>query len=150
MTTPISDEQLAELEQAAIEIKGWNLVDAFRYADPCIEDAEDEEWCVGSIDEDGNQYPVMEVNAHQYDSQDSELLAHYYGLCNRESILGLIARLRAAEADAKRYRWLCASAWYVGPEPCGDTDAVSWHDHNETMDGVTEAIDKAIAMERTP
>ncbi|MBS2057869.1 hypothetical protein [Pseudomonas aeruginosa] len=106
MTTPISDEQLADLEQAAIEIKGWNLVDAFRYADPCIEDGEDEEWCVGSIDEDGNQYPVMEVSAHQYDSQDSELLAHYYGLCNRESILGLIARLRAAEADAKRYRWL--------------------------------------------
>lgn len=67
-----------------------------------------------------------------------------------EEILGLIARLRAAEADAKRYRWLCASAWYVGPEPCGDTEAVSWHDHNETMDGVTEAIDKAIAMERTP
>lgn len=106
MTTPISDEQLAELEQAAIEIKGWNLVDAFRYADPCIEDAEDEEWCVGRIDEDGNQYPVMEVNAHQYDSQDSELLAHYYGLCNRESILGLIARLRAAEADTKRLDWL--------------------------------------------
>ncbi|EJA2567773.1 hypothetical protein MWS85_004745 [Pseudomonas aeruginosa] len=63
---------------------------------------------------------------------------------------GLIARLRAAEADAKRYRWLCASAWYVGLEPCGDTEAVSWHDHNETTDGVTEAIDKAIAMERTP
>ena len=63
---------------------------------------------------------------------------------------GLINRLRAAEADAKRYRWLCASAWYVGPEPRGDTEAVSWHDHNETKDGVTEAIDKAIAMERTP
>ncbi len=66
------------------------------------------------------------------------------------TISAIIARLRAAEADAKRYRWLCASAWYVGPEPCGDTEAVSWHDHNETMDGVTEAIDKAIAMERTP
>ncbi|HHF0618062.1 TPA: hypothetical protein ACPH2G_004580 [Pseudomonas aeruginosa] len=101
---PISDEQLAELEQAAIEIKGWNLVDAFRYADPGIDDAEDEEWCVGSIDEDGNQYPVMQINAHQYDSQDSELLAHYYGLCNRETVLGLIARLRAAEVDAKRWR----------------------------------------------
>ncbi|HCH0514897.1 TPA: hypothetical protein NKO46_003543 [Pseudomonas aeruginosa] len=66
------------------------------------------------------------------------------------TLADIIARLRAAEADAKRYRWLCASAWYVGPEPCGDTEAVSWHDHNETMDGVTEAIDKAIAMERTP
>ncbi len=66
------------------------------------------------------------------------------------TLADIIARLRAAEADAKRYRWLCASAWYVGPEPCGDTEAVSWHDHNETTDGVTEAIDKAIAMERTP
>ncbi|HBO3358214.1 TPA: hypothetical protein L4S42_006090 [Pseudomonas aeruginosa] len=66
------------------------------------------------------------------------------------TLADIIARLRAAEADAKRYRWLCASAWYVGPEPCGDTEAVSWHDHNETKDGVTEAIDKAIAMERTP
>lgn len=67
-----------------------------------------------------------------------------------EDIQGLIARVRTAEADAKRYRWLCASAWYVGPEPRGDTEAVNWHDHNETKDGVTEAIDKAIAMERTP
>ena len=66
------------------------------------------------------------------------------------SVRAMVARLRAAEADAKRYRWLCASAWYVGPEPRGDTEAVSWHDHNETKDGVTEAIDKAIAMERTP
>ncbi|WP_434035113.1 hypothetical protein [Pseudomonas aeruginosa] len=155
MTTPIvqsiSDEQLAELEQAAIEIKGWNLVDAFRYADPCIEDAEDEEWCVGSIDEDGNQYPVMEVNAHQYDSQDSELLAHYYGLCNRESILGLIARLRAAEAYAKRYRWLrdkALDAEGVYPmvsltDDCGD-QVSNW------LFG--RAVDKAVdeAMERTP
>lgn len=67
-----------------------------------------------------------------------------------DALRGLIARLRAAEADAKRYRWLCASAWYVGPEPRGDTEAVSWHDHNETKDGVTEAIDKAIAMEPKP
>ncbi|EML6314476.1 hypothetical protein ACOANU_29185 [Pseudomonas aeruginosa] len=156
MTNPIvlsiSDEQLAELEQAAIEIKGWNLVDAFRYADPCIEDAEDEEWCVGSIDEDGNQYPVMEVNAHQYDSQDSELLAHYYGLCNRESILGLIARLRAAEADAKRYRWLRDSGRLLG-------DSMDSHADNfcvVTADGEDvmwfEQLDSAIdaAMERTP
>lgn len=154
MTTPISDEQLAELEQAAIEIKGWNLVDAFRYADPCIEDGEDEEWCVGSIDEDGNQYPVMEVNAHQYDSQDSELLAHYYGLCNRESILGLIARLRAAEADAKRYRWLRSQ-----PNDCSAPRIDICHWQRNGNDSVNEGeglrleeADKAIdaAMERTP
>ncbi|HEP8049750.1 TPA: hypothetical protein VDT32_001985 [Pseudomonas aeruginosa] len=70
--------------------------------------------------------------------------------CPISALYELAERLIAAEADAKRYRWLCASAWYVGPEPCGDTEAVSWHDHNETKDGVTEAIDKAIAMERTP
>ncbi len=144
----ISDEQLAELEQAAIEIKGWNLVDAFRYADPCIEDGEDEEWCVGSIDEDGNQYPVMEVNAHQYDSQDSELLAHYYGLCNRESILGLIARLRAAEADVERLNKLDALCEAYGFEGI--------HEGNRWMiDGPYRDIRAAIdgikpAMDRTP
>ncbi|HBO1351775.1 TPA: hypothetical protein L4F11_005985 [Pseudomonas aeruginosa] len=53
-------------------------------------------------------------------------------------------QLRRMAKDAARYRWLIASAWYVGPEPKGDTEAVSWHDHNETMHGVTTAIDAAI------
>lgn len=60
----------------------------------------------------------------------------------------LIDELRAEaeqlRKDAARYRWLIASAWYVGPEPSGDTEAVSWHDHNDTMHGVTTAIDAAI------
>ncbi|MCY0330107.1 hypothetical protein [Pseudomonas aeruginosa] len=106
MTTPISDEQLADLDELTAKLAG-------------------EDWWVDW----GGSYTVT---------------------VSPSNIQSLIARLRAAEADAKRYRWLCASAWYVGPEPCGDTEAVSWHDHNETMDGVTEAIDKAIAMERTP
>lgn len=45
--------------------------------------------------------------------------------------------------DAERYEWLCASAWYVGPEPRGDTESVSWHDKNETRGGVSVAIDAA-------
>ncbi|HCT6270766.1 TPA: hypothetical protein OT313_002507 [Pseudomonas aeruginosa] len=53
-------------------------------------------------------------------------------------------QIRRMAKDAARYRWLIASAWYVGPEPSGDTEAVSWHDHNETMHGVTTAIDAAI------
>ncbi|MFG8478994.1 hypothetical protein ACEOUU_06980 [Pseudomonas aeruginosa] len=53
-------------------------------------------------------------------------------------------QIRRMAKDAARYRWLIASAWYVGPEPMGDTEAVSWHDHNETMHGVTTAIDAAI------
>lgn len=53
-------------------------------------------------------------------------------------------QIRRMAKDAARYRWLIASAWYVGPEPMGDTEAVSWHDHNDTMHGLTTAIDAAI------
>ncbi|MFH0105545.1 hypothetical protein [Pseudomonas aeruginosa] len=62
-----------------------------------------------------------------------------------ETLLPFFAEeYEALRKDAARYRWLIASAWYVGPEPMGDTEAVSWHDHNETMHGVATAIDAAI------
>ncbi len=62
-----------------------------------------------------------------------------------ETLLPFFAEdYEALRKDAARYRWLIASAWYVGPEPNGDTEAVSWHDHNDTMHGVTTAIDAAI------
>ncbi len=62
-----------------------------------------------------------------------------------ETLLPFFAEdYEALRKDAARYRWLIASAWYVGPEPMGDTEAVSWHDHNDTMHGVTTAIDAAI------
>lgn len=62
-----------------------------------------------------------------------------------ETLLPFFAEdYEALRKDAARYRWLIASAWYVGPEPKGDTEAVSWHDHNDTMHGVTTAIDAAI------
>ncbi|MFU6981321.1 ead/Ea22-like family protein [Pseudomonas aeruginosa] len=62
-----------------------------------------------------------------------------------ETLLPFFAEdYEALRKDAERYRWLIASAWYVGPEPEGDTEAVSWHDHNDTMHGVTTAIDAAI------
>ncbi|MBD9573787.1 hypothetical protein IB260_00570 [Pseudomonas sp. PDM23] len=71
--------------------------------------------------------------------------------CRDETIKGLDekcdrlkAENEALRKDAERYRWLIASAWYVGPEPRGDTEAVSWHDHNDTMHGVTAAIDAAL------
>ncbi|EKL0657277.1 hypothetical protein ACF0C8_10100 [Pseudomonas aeruginosa] len=128
MTTPIvqsiSDEQLAELEEYCHK-RAFVCCGNFKSGAEYMS-AREEVCC--------NEPVLTDVNINT----------------PAEEILGLIARLRAAEADAKRYRWLCASAWYVGPEPCGDTEAVSWHDHNETMDGVTEAIDKEIAMERTP
>ncbi|MFP6354766.1 hypothetical protein VST52_07370 [Pseudomonas aeruginosa] len=62
-----------------------------------------------------------------------------------ETLLPFFAEdYEALRKNAARYRWLIASAWYVGPEPKGDTEAVSWHDHNDTMHGVTTAIDAAI------
>jgi hypothetical protein len=76
--------------------------------------------------------------------EDEPIKATYIAAANPQAILGLIERLERAEADAARYRWLCASAWYVGPEPRGDIEAVSWHDHNDTRQGVTTAIDAAL------
>lgn len=128
MTTPISDDELAEIERDIL-------------AQAQIMSGQ----CEGGVWLRGGDCPKCQATRH--DRCQFPLPQSYAIPSNVEA---LIARLRAAEADAKRYRWLCASAWYVGPEPCGDTEAVSWHDHNETTDGVTEAIDKAIAMERTP
>jgi len=101
--TSITDEQLAEIESLASSINHWNMPKAFQEAEEGVHPSE-WEWHVGAIDEDGNQYPLLHVNAHQYDSDDSELLARYYAACNQSAIIGLIARLRAAEADAKRFR----------------------------------------------
>jgi len=109
MTTPpvpsITDEQLAEIEAAAIDVKGWTMREHFQEPEEGFL-PEDWEWYVGAIDEEGNRYPLLNVNAHQYDSGDSEKLAKYYALVNRDALLALITRLRAAEVDAARYRWL--------------------------------------------
>lgn len=118
MNTPpvmsITDEQIAEIEARAASIKGWNMPEAFLEPEEGALPYE-WEWHVGAIDEDGNQYPLLHVNAHQYDSDDSEALARYYAACNRESILALITRLREAEVDAKRYRWLRMADWWSSP-----------------------------------
>lgn len=108
----ISEELVAELEALAVDVKGWNMPVAFQEPEEGFL-PEDWEWHVGQIDEDDNRYPVLQVNAHQYDSSDSEKLARYYAACNRDTILALLAeraemkqrneRMRAALNDA-RYR----------------------------------------------
>ena len=103
--TSITDEQLADIEGLASSTKHWNMPKAFQEAEEGVH-PNAWEWHVGAIDEDGNQYPLLHVNAHQYESNDSGLLARYYAACNQSAIIGLITRLRAAEADAKRFRHL--------------------------------------------
>ncbi len=51
--------------------------------------------------------------------------------------------LDQAQADAARYQWLTKSHWYVGPEPEGDIEGVSWCDHNASENGLDAAIDAA-------
>jgi hypothetical protein len=119
MTTPlvpsITDEQIAEIEAAAENIRGWTMREYFQEPD-AFEVEQDWEWYVGALDEEGNQYPLLHVDAHQYDSGDSELLAKYYAMVNRDTVLALISRLRAAERGAGRYRFIrdnCDRQWDV-------------------------------------
>lgn len=109
MTTPtavsITDELAAELESLAVSAKGWNMPVAFQEPEEGFP-PEDWEWHVGHIDEDDNRYPLLHVNAHQYDSGDSEKLARYYAACNRDTILALLVERAELKRDAERYRFL--------------------------------------------
>lgn len=116
MTTPpiqtLTDELLGEIEAAANDVRGWTMREYFQEPEEGFLPA-DWEWYVGSIDEDGNRYPLLNVNAHQYDSEDSEKLAKYYAMVNRDDVLAMAAELRTLRAenaelrkDAGRYRWL--------------------------------------------
>lgn len=103
--TSVTDELIAELEALAVIVKGWNLPHAFQEPEEGFL-PQDWEWHVGQIDEEGNRYPVLNANAHQYDSDDSEKLARYYAACNRDTILALLAEREELKRDAARYRWL--------------------------------------------
>lgn len=94
----VTDELLAELEYLAASVKGWNMPSAFAQEEEDLLQ-EEWEWHVGQIDEDGNLYPVMTINAQQYDSGDSELLARYYAACNRDTILSMTQELRRLRAE---------------------------------------------------
>jgi len=72
-----------ELKRLAEDMKGWPNKDAFE---------SDDAWCVGSIDEDDNLWPVIEVQTERYDAFDaSEPMATYYAAANPAAILELIA-----------------------------------------------------------
>jgi hypothetical protein len=94
----ITDELLGEIEAAANDVRGWTIREYFQEPEEGFLPA-DWEWYVGTIDEDGNRYPLLNVNAHQYDSDDSEKLAMYYALANRDSVLAMAAELRTLRVE---------------------------------------------------
>ncbi|HFQ7428302.1 TPA: hypothetical protein ACHSVW_005955 [Pseudomonas aeruginosa] len=130
MTTPISDEQLAEIERDIL-------------AQAQIMSGQ----CEGGVWLRGGDCPKCQATRH--DRCQFPLPQSYAIPSNVEA---LIARLRAAEADAKRYRWLRDSGRLLG-------DSMDSHVDNfcvVTADGEDvmwfEQLDSAIdaAMERTP
>jgi hypothetical protein len=139
--TTITDELLAELEQLA----GKATPGPYRQ---CGADKESECCPCGQIWSTATDELV--AVAHNGDvmidapGAGQAANAQYIARANPATILALLQYVRELRVDAERYRWLCQSAWYVGPEPRGDTESVSWHDKNETRNGVTEAIDAAI------
>lgn len=69
------------------------------------------------------------------------------GYCAMPDVLALITRLREAERDAARYRWLRESMWYVGPDNffCGEGgDMNDYENHNYRADTLDTAIDTAM------
>ncbi|HBP5443975.1 TPA: hypothetical protein L6B67_02420 [Pseudomonas aeruginosa] len=130
MTTPIvqsiSDEQLAELEEYCHK-RAFVCCGNFKSGAEYMS-AREEVCC--------NEPVLTDVNINT----------------PAEEILGLIARLRAAEADAKRYRWLRDSGRLLGDSMDSHADYffVVTADGEDVM--WFEQLDSAIdaAMERTP
>lgn len=85
---------IEELERLAIAVKDWRCDRSW------MDTSEDEPaFVVGTIDEDGNEYPVITVDCEQYFSGDSKKLADFYACANPDAVLSLIARLKSAEAE---------------------------------------------------
>ncbi|HBO4892789.1 TPA: hypothetical protein L4V44_002656 [Pseudomonas aeruginosa] len=130
MTTPISDDELAEIERDIL-------------AQAQIMSGQ----CEGGVWLRGGDCPKCQATRH--DRCQFPLPQSYAIPSNVEA---LIARLRAAEADAKRYRWLRDSGRLLGDSMNSHADYffVVTADGEDVM--WFEQLDSAIdaAMERTP
>lgn len=151
MTTPIvpsiSDEQLAELEELcgkATQGKWW--IDSHGVTMMAMDSLE-----VVFTAPCDPKTAVRHPETGNLSNWRNDWDASYIATACPSKVQGLIGRLRAAEADAKRYRWLrnnSVDADGVFPmvsltDECGD-QVSNW------LFG--QAVDKAIdeAMERTP
>lgn len=130
MTTPISDDELAEIERDIL-------------AQAQIMSGQ----CEGGVWLRGGDCPKCQATRHdrcQFPPPQSYAIP--------SNVEALIARLRAAEADAKRYRWLRDSGRLLGDSMNSHADYffVVTADGEDVM--WFEQLDSAIdaAMERTP
>lgn len=97
---------LNELDQMAEGAQGWAVADAWANPDDEDQDIQLPTWIVGTI-EDGVHFDVVIVDCEQYGIPgESEKLAKFYAAANPAVVLELLRRLREAEKDAARYRWL--------------------------------------------
>lgn len=91
----VDKQQLRELAED-VSLWGSSLSHAWP-SDPDFNDA----WTVGSIDEDGNEYPVIEVDADCYDAPgDSEKLARFAVAASPATVLALLDEIEALRKDA--------------------------------------------------
>lgn len=96
MTT---NKQLRELAEG---VKHWgsSIADAWP-SDPDSNDT----WSAGAIDEDGNKYPVIEVDADQYNAPgDSERLARFFTAANPATVLALLDAYEALQVECAQLR----------------------------------------------
>lgn len=103
-TSPITitAELLDDLQRKAKDMRGWPNDRAF---------AGDDHWCVGTVDEEDNEYPVIEVHPEYYDQEHhGEQMARYYAAANPATILALVEHIRSlterlerAENELKRW-----------------------------------------------
>lgn len=89
----------SELKRLAEACRGWDNMTS------CWPDQEqdgdaDISWIVGHVGEDGDKYPVLELNTVQYDApDDAEKLARFYAGANPAAVLALIAENETLKAQ---------------------------------------------------
>lgn len=90
----MTDKHQESLRTLAESVKGWDANDVWRHED-CEYTA-----VLGNISEDGEQYPIAEINADTYGHDGESLaLAKFYAAANPLAVLALLDRIAKLEAD---------------------------------------------------
>lgn len=117
--------------------KGWNLTECWP------EETKDGDlevnWFVGNVTEDGDKYPVIEVNTAQYDAfEGAGHLARLIAATNPAAVLALIAENDRLEADTATLEFV--------RHTCKVNEAAIKHAGHETIDGLAQERDQLKAM----